>query len=80
MTTIQYVSKDTFGELPISIPSIQEQNKIVHHIETQSTKIDQAIALQQTQIEKLKEYKATLIDSAVTGKLRVPSVQEIKVS
>lgn len=26
---------------------------------------------QQTQIEKLKEYKATLIDSAVTGKIKV---------
>ncbi len=32
---------------------------------------DQARALQLTQIEKLKEYKATLIDSAVTGKIKV---------
>lgn len=55
----------------IPIPSIQEQTSIVVHIETQSAKIDQAISLQQSQIEKLKEYKATLIDSAVTGKIRV---------
>jgi type I restriction enzyme S subunit len=52
-------------------PSIEEQNKIATYIETQSSKIDRAIALQQTQIEKLKEYKATLIDSAVTGKIKV---------
>lgn len=52
-------------------PSIVEQNKIEVFIETQSTKIDQAIALQQTQIEKLKEYKATLIDGAVTGKIKI---------
>ncbi|WP_372739993.1 restriction endonuclease subunit S [Neptunomonas sp.] len=26
------------------------------------------------QIEKLKEYKATLINSAVTGKIKVPEV------
>jgi hypothetical protein len=30
-------------------------------------------ALQQSEIEKLKEYKATLINSAVTGKIKVSS-------
>jgi type I restriction enzyme S subunit len=59
-------------ELPIVICSENSEIKaIVAHIETQSAKIDQAIFLQQTQIEKLKEYKATLIDSAVTGKIKV---------
>ena len=53
------------------VPPIEEQFDIVAHIETQSTKIDKAIALQQQQIEKLKEYKATLINSAVTGKIKV---------
>jgi len=53
------------------VPPIEEQFAIVAHIETQSTKIDKAIALQQQQIEKLKEYKATLINSAVTGKIKV---------
>ncbi|MCZ2102601.1 MAG: restriction endonuclease subunit S [Chitinophagales bacterium] len=55
----------------ISIPPIQDQTAIVAHIEAQSAKIDQAIALQEQQIAKLKEYKATLIDSAVTGKIMV---------
>lgn len=64
----------------IPIPSIQEQTSIITHIDTQIKIIGQAISLQQTQIEKLKEFKATLIDSAVTGKIRVPLVQEMKVS
>jgi len=55
----------------ITVPSFQEQSAIVTHIEAQSTKIDQAIALQETQIEKLKELKATLIDGVVTGKIKV---------
>ncbi len=55
----------------IPFPNQKEQTQIVQYIETQSTKIDKAIALQQTQIEKLKAYKATLIDSAVTGKIKV---------
>jgi len=43
----------------------------IRFFETQSTKIDKAITLQQTQIEKLKEYKTVLIDNAVTGKVKV---------
>lgn len=55
----------------VSLPSINEQELIVTHIETQSAKIDKAIKLQEQQIEKLKELKSTLIDSAVTGKIKV---------
>ena len=62
---------DKFGVLEVPYPSKKEQTAIVAHIETQSTKIDKAIVLQQQQIEKLKEYKATLINSAVTGKIKV---------
>lgn len=53
------------------IPPIQVQTAIVAHIETQSAKIDKALKLQEQQIEKLKELKSTLIDSAVTGKIKV---------
>lgn len=56
---------------PIPFPPISIQPIIVKHIETQSTKIDKAIKLQEQQIEKLKELKSTLIDSAVTGKIKV---------
>ncbi|MBK8043898.1 MAG: hypothetical protein IPK21_15300 [Haliscomenobacter sp.] len=52
-------------------PSLDEQIAIVQHIETQSAKIDRAISLQEQQIAKLKELKATLIDGAVTGKIKV---------
>ncbi len=55
----------------IAIPPKQEQEKIVKYIENQTTKIDKALHLQQNYIEKLKEYKATLIDSVVTGKVRI---------
>lgn len=52
-------------------PPIEEQNMIAHYIETQSAKIDKAITVQEQQIEKLKEYKAVLVDSAVTGKIKI---------
>nr|WP_319401751.1 restriction endonuclease subunit S [uncultured Carboxylicivirga sp.] len=65
------INSTDLGKLWVAVPPKEEQTQIVTYIETQSTKIDNAIALQQTQIEKLKEYKAILIDSAVTGKIKV---------
>lgn len=55
----------------LAIPPKDEQLQIVEHIENQTTKIDIAIELQQKYISKLKEYKASLIDSVVTGKVMV---------
>ncbi len=63
----QSILKDLF----LWIPPQKEQEEIVEYIDNQTTKIDKAIQLQQNYIEKLKEYKATLIDSVVTGKVRV---------
>lgn len=62
---------EKLGNFVLPIPPIDEQKEIIEYIETQSKKIDQAIALQQQQIDKLKEYKTTLINSAVTGKIKV---------
>jgi len=55
----------------VILPPLPEQTAIVTHIETQSAKIDKAIKLQEQQIEKLKELKSTLIDGAVTGKIKI---------
>ncbi len=69
-----YASK--LRNLYVPMPRLPEQTAIVAHIEKESAKIDQAIALNQQQIEKLKEYKATLINSAVTGKIKIPGKLE----
>lgn len=60
-----------FKQLKTLVPPIKEQTAIVTYIEFESTKIEKTIALQQQQIERLKEYKVTLINSAVTGKIKV---------
>jgi type I restriction enzyme S subunit len=69
--TIENIGADKYSELIIALAPICEQTAIITHIEAQSTKIDKAISLQERQIEKLKELKSTLIDSAVTGKIKV---------
>jgi len=67
----QNLSYWDFKRLPVLVPSIKEQEDIVKFIEMQTRKIDTTIILQQKQTERLKEYKAMLIDSVVTGKVKV---------
>jgi type I restriction enzyme S subunit len=55
----------------LPLPSIMEQKLICDFIEQTTTKIATAISLKEQEIERLKEYKATLINSAVTGKIKV---------
>lgn len=53
------------------VPSEKEQIEIAEFIEMGTTKIAKAISLKEQEIEKLKEYKMSLIDGVVTGKVRV---------
>lgn len=55
----------------IPIPPVKEQAEISEHIEVATFKIATSISLKDQEIEKLKEYKATLINSTVTGKIKV---------
>ncbi|MRJ07909.1 restriction endonuclease subunit S [Ornithobacterium rhinotracheale] len=55
----------------IPLPPLEEQQAISDFLDNQSAKIDNAINLQQQQIERLRELKTSLIDSAVTGKIKV---------
>jgi type I restriction enzyme S subunit len=67
---------DGFKQLITLVPPIEEQQAIVEFIEQSMLKQDAAVTLLEQQISKLKEYKATLINSAVTGKIKVPGVVE----
>jgi len=58
-------------KLKLIKPPLSEQKKISAYIETASQKIETAIGLKQQEIEKLKEYKSSLINSVVTGKVKV---------
>ncbi|EGR0247200.1 restriction endonuclease subunit S [Vibrio parahaemolyticus] len=53
------------------VPPIKEQEDIVSFIEKESAQLDAGTKHLNEQISKLKEYKATLINSAVTGKIKV---------
>lgn len=70
-TTINNLSLHSIGKTLIIYPPKKEQEKIVQYIDIQSQKIDQAVRQQAQAIVQLKEYKASLVDSCVLGKIRV---------
>ncbi len=71
-----HLNAEELGATLILFPPPKEQELISHHIEAFTKKITTAISLKEKEIEKLKEYKATLINSAVTGKIKVCKISE----
>ncbi len=65
------MNSEIVKRINVLVPPKEEQIPIVEYIESVTTKISTAISLKEQEIEKLKEYKATLINSAVTGKIKV---------
>jgi type I restriction enzyme S subunit len=60
------ISKDNFFSFKTFVPPINEQNTIASFLDDKITKIDQAIAIKQQQIDLLKERRQILIHKAVT--------------
>ncbi|NVN97121.1 restriction endonuclease subunit S [Candidatus Nomurabacteria bacterium] len=65
------ISTISIGNLQIPYTAIEEQRLIITFLNKVTIKISQAIFHKEKEIEKLKEYKSTLINSAVTGKIKV---------
>jgi type I restriction enzyme, S subunit len=55
----------------LPLPPINEQIEIVNFIEREFIEFDKIISLSDMQIEKLKEYRQSIISEAVTGKIDV---------
>ncbi len=56
-------------DLPVLLPPLNEQRQIAEFLDKQCEKIDKAIRLIEQEINKMKEYKTSLIDKAVKGQI-----------
>jgi type I restriction enzyme, S subunit len=65
------LSQELLRKMPILIPPLEEQIKIADFLEMATTKLSNAIRLKEQEITKLKECKSSLINSVVTGKVRI---------
>ena len=60
-----------FVKVPLCIPTLYEQQKIADFLDRKCARIDHLITLKQSKIEKLEQYKRSLIYEYVTGKREV---------
>lgn len=65
------ISQEKLKSLWIPIPPNEDQVVIVQHLNKKCGQIDYLIALKQSKIEKLEQYKRSLIYEYVTGKREV---------
>lgn len=69
--TSDFRSWDKAGHIYITIPDIDEQNRIAEYIKEKVEHINAVIAEKKQQIETIEEYKKSLIFEYVTGKKEV---------
>ena len=65
------LNSETVEDIYVAIPPESEEKAILGYIQTETTRIDNLISKQKSLIEKLKEYRASIISHAVTGKIDV---------
>jgi type I restriction enzyme S subunit len=65
------ISQEIIKQLRVSLPEIKEQEQIIEKLEKRLDGIDVSTEKIKTSIQKLKDYRQSLISEAVTGKIDV---------
>ena len=65
------ISSDGILNFHIPVPPLNEQQTIANYLDQKCSEIDELISIKQQKIEKLKDYKKSLIFECVTGKRKV---------
>jgi type I restriction enzyme S subunit len=68
-TTVPSIRKSDVLDIPINVPGLADQNQIVAELETQFSRLDEAVANLQRVKANLKRYKASVLKAAVEGRL-----------
>lgn len=71
LVTRASLGQDLLKNMVVTIPSAEEQEAIVNYLDKQTQAIDSIIANNDISIQKLKEYRQSIIYEAVTGKIEV---------
>ena len=65
------LNTDTVGDIYIPLPKENEIDDIVKQLDLQTSKIDGTIRKINTEIDLIKEYRTSLINEVVTGKIKL---------
>ena len=70
-TTFKEISAEAFANFVLPNPSFEEQKTISEYLDEKCVEIDSLISANNSTIEKLKEYRQSVIYEAVTGKIEI---------
>ncbi len=65
-STMDSLSQEKMGEFIFALPNINEQNSISRYLDKKTAQLDKVKSLLEEQIQKLKDYRASLIYETVT--------------
>ncbi|MCR2118798.1 restriction endonuclease subunit S [Campylobacter upsaliensis] len=71
------ITSNDFADLKIPLPPLQEQKQIANFLDEKCEKINSVIEKTKKQIELVKEYKNTLINEAVCGRINLQKKERI---
>ncbi|MFF3102999.1 restriction endonuclease subunit S [Viridibacillus arvi] len=74
-STRSYIGLVAQKELLVTLPILEEQIEIIRQLDEESSKLQKIIDKVELQIEKLKEYRQSLIYDTVTGKIDVRDME-----
>lgn len=72
--TQQNIGMGVLSNIEIPCPPLHEQTEIIQYLDAENIKFDKLISTQSQLIEKLKEYRSSIISHAVTGKIDVRGI------
>lgn len=70
-SSMQNISQSQYGNIFITIPSIEEQSEIAKYLDEKCNSVDALIAKKQQYLTEIENYKKSLIYEYVTGKKEV---------
>lgn len=70
-SSMQNISQSQYGNIFITIPSIEEQSEITKYLDEKCSSVDALIAKKQQYLAEIETYKKSLIYEYVTGKKEV---------
>lgn len=76
-TTITHLYQNIFAKFLVALPDIKEQQEIVDYLDKKCKVVDSLMQDKKEQLEKMEQYKKSLIYEYVTGKKRVKGAEEL---
>lgn len=71
LVTRASLGQDLLKNMVVTIPSAEAQQEIVNYLDEQTEAIDSIVVRNEASIQKLKEYRQSIIYEAVTGKIEI---------